>query len=79
MSLDCRRKLLAECSWGKLEHCSCGTVHFTMGPITLRLMPEVIAELGAMFTGASQRLSGHTTHGLGRELDDDAAKPRYLS
>ncbi len=45
MRMDtCRpeRALLAEGSFCKVECCECGTLHVSLGPLTLRLRVEVV-------------------------------------
>lgn len=40
-----QRSPLAEGPFCKLELCACGTVHLSLGPLTLRLRPEVVESL----------------------------------
>lgn len=37
-----QRALLAEGSFCKIERCECGTMHVSLGPLTLRLRVEVV-------------------------------------
>jgi hypothetical protein len=41
----CRRRLLAQREAASLERCSCGTLHLTLGAITLRLTAEACLDL----------------------------------
>lgn len=45
MNADCRRKTLAASAVGRLELCTCGTVHLLVGPVTLRFPTGAIAAL----------------------------------
>ena len=49
MNVACRpeRALLAEGPFCKVESCECGTVHVSLGPMTLRLHPEVVESVWA--------------------------------
>lgn len=44
MDDDCRpqRAMLAEGPFCKVEACGCGTIHVSLGPITLRLRVDVV-------------------------------------
>lgn len=44
MSMSCRpeRALLAQGPFCKVESCECGTVHVSLGPMTLRLHVDVV-------------------------------------
>ncbi len=48
----CSRDILAESSIGSIERCSCGCVHLTLGPLSLRLDEAAIVGLAAMITRA---------------------------
>jgi hypothetical protein len=37
--------LLAEGAFCKIEGCECGTFHVSLGPITLRLRPDVVESI----------------------------------
>lgn len=53
---DCPRSVLAESEHCRLAHCACGIVHLTMGPLTLRLEPEVLEALADTCTRAARAL-----------------------
>lgn len=43
----CRRELLARSETASVERCACGTVHLTIGPLTLRLPPSAVESLAS--------------------------------
>ncbi len=43
--MACQRSLLASGSTCRIEQCACGTLHVTLGPLTLRLEPEAAADV----------------------------------
>ena len=43
----CRRELLARSETASVERCACGTVHLTIGPLTLRLPPSALSSLAS--------------------------------
>lgn len=49
MKNDCRtaRAVLAEGPLCKVEGCACGTVHVSVGQITLRLRPDAVESIWA--------------------------------
>ena len=53
MDLHDTRQLLAENGLGRIERCGCGMIHLTVGALTLRLTPEMIAQLFLLLTGAN--------------------------
>ncbi|HVJ88785.1 MAG TPA: hypothetical protein VM580_03210 [Labilithrix sp.] len=52
-----QRILLAEGPFCKVEHCECGTVHFSLGPITLRLRVDVVESIWVTLGEALMRSS----------------------
>lgn len=53
----CERSPLAACSFGLVEVCSCGSVHLTLGALTLRLQPDALPELARALGEASRELA----------------------
>ena len=49
----CRRATLARNGAGSVQRCTCGTVHLTIGPATLRLPPEAVAALRELLSDAA--------------------------
>lgn len=59
------RSILAERGPFRVVQCECGTVHLTMGAVTLRLQPLACAELVQTLLEAVERLDQRgvgTTH-----------------
>ncbi len=56
---DChpQRKLIAQGSICRVEECSCGVLHVTIGALTIRLHAEVVASVWATLGDAIQHLS----------------------
>jgi hypothetical protein len=59
MNLGCRpaRRLLSRGPVCAIEECSCGTLHVSIGVLTLRLEPEVVASIWETLGDALARLS----------------------
>lgn len=53
---SCQRSTLARNELSSLESCSCGAVHFNLGPLTLRLDPSAVFELAQVFGAAASAL-----------------------
>ena len=49
---SCRRKTLAESPVGRLDLCTCGTVHLAVGPVTMRLPTGAVAALRDLLDAA---------------------------
>lgn len=52
----CARKRLAEGDFVVVEQCSCGSVHLTIGAVTLRLASSAIAEIATTLEQAAREL-----------------------
>lgn len=52
----CARKLLAANEYMLIEQCSCGSVHVTIGAVTLRLASGAIPALAATLADAARAL-----------------------
>jgi hypothetical protein len=50
------RRLIAQNPAASVEVCGCGTVHLTIGPVTLRLQPGALDDLGHAIDEARRRL-----------------------
>jgi hypothetical protein len=55
----CRRRTLAVGDYMLVEQCSCGSVHLTIGAITLRLSSAAIPALAATLGDAARALVLH--------------------
>jgi hypothetical protein len=65
MSSDnCRpeRMLLAEGAFCRIESCECGTFHVSLGPITLRLRPDVVESVWSTLGEALMRFGRAKPH-----------------
>lgn len=58
----CTRKLLAVSSICTVEECDCGTVHLTVGALTLRLEREALRDLQGALASALANLTGSRDH-----------------
>jgi hypothetical protein len=54
----CTRKLLASTPICMVEECDCGTVHLTVGALTLRLEREALRDLQGALASALANLAG---------------------
>ena len=52
----CTHHALAAGECCRVDRCDHGTVHLTLGAMTLRLSPEQLADLAATLEAAAQRL-----------------------
>lgn len=52
----CTRKVLAANDYMVVEQCSCGSVHLTIGAVTLRLASSAIPALAATLGDAARAL-----------------------
>lgn len=52
----CTRRTLATSEGCKVEECDCGTLHLTLGPVTLRLEREAVKDLHGTLASALERL-----------------------
>jgi len=52
----CQRQALAAGDFSTIEICDCGSLHLTIGAVTLRLSPTCLPELVAVVTEANREL-----------------------
>lgn len=64
----CAHRLLAEGRVGRVEGCSHGTVHLTLGALALRLSPAQLADLAGMLGAAVHQLEACAEAGRQRML-----------
>jgi len=53
----CARRALAVGDFAVVEQCTCGAVHVTIGPVTLRLVASAIAQIATTLTEAARGLA----------------------
>ena len=63
-SKSCTRRTLAASDFTRVERCSCGSVHVTIGAVTLRLASSAIPALAATLGDAARALVLQETLGL---------------
>jgi hypothetical protein len=56
---ECMRRVLAAGELAQIEQCSCGSVHVTIGAITLRLAASAIPSLALTLGDAARSLVLH--------------------
>jgi hypothetical protein len=61
-SASCTRKLLAASPICTVEECDCGTVHLSVGALTLRLERDALRELQGVLTTAQANLTDSPAH-----------------
>ncbi|HVG57488.1 MAG TPA: hypothetical protein VNA24_02980 [Hyalangium sp.] len=61
-SARCTRKLLAATPICTVEECECGTVHLSVGALTLRLEREALRDLQGALASALANLTGSPVH-----------------
>jgi hypothetical protein len=68
----CTQKLLlaAEEDFGNVSECDCGTVHVTVGPVSVALSAHALRRLEGLLAAALQRLSSSS--------EDDALSNEHL-
>lgn len=59
----CRRAVVAKGEICQVEQCGCGTLHVSLGAVTLRLAPEVVADAAETLSRAMSTLSAPATSG----------------
>jgi hypothetical protein len=59
----CRRRLLAQREAVSLERCSCGTLHLTLGAITLRLTADACLDLRGLLDEGLKRFAFEAMQG----------------
>jgi hypothetical protein len=57
---ECRRQELARSGFARIELCSCGSVHLTVGAVTLRLCPTALSGLAHVIDDAVHELTQHS-------------------
>lgn len=62
MDRGCHRRLLAHGESCRVEQCSCGTLHVSVGALTLRLEPAVVADTSITLERALLALEGASGH-----------------
>jgi hypothetical protein len=53
-----RRRLAARASFA-VDECNCGSIHLTIGYVTIRLDPNAYSEMAVAIAEAFDRLSAH--------------------
>jgi hypothetical protein len=53
---SCRRQVIVEDGVAKIEHCVCGMIHVSVGPITVRLDPNTFEAVSTSFATAMEKL-----------------------
>lgn len=66
-SSTCFRHLLARSEVASVERCTCGTIHLTIGPLTLRLPPSAVESLASTLL--------ETTRALRQQESERASEP----
>ena len=61
-SARCTRKLLAASPICTVEECDCGTVHLSVGALTLRLEPDALRELQGVLATAQANMRDSSAH-----------------
>lgn len=62
----CSRRVLAQGGPVRVEHCGCGAVHLTIGPMTLRLDRGVTQDLSDSLAAALTQLAYEDARDAGR-------------
>lgn len=63
------RRVLAHGPFCSIEECSCGVLHATFGPFTIRLQPEIAESMWMTLGEAIQRLALEQHRGPLSQLD----------
>lgn len=69
----CARRVLAANDFMQVEQCSCGSVHLTIGAVTLRLQSGAVPALAATFAEAARAMV------LGKALATQGSTSELLS
>jgi hypothetical protein len=72
--MSCHRTLIAEGEVCRVEQCGCGTLHLTLGALTLRLEPAAIADVARTLARALEALR---THGPSARPPNEAPPPPH--
>ena len=62
-----KRILASENDLGKVTECGCGTIHITIGPVSVALNDHAVRRLHALLGTAVQRLSALPDNGNSHE------------
>lgn len=54
MQSSCSRRVLASGDFAQIEECSCGSMHLTIGAVTLRLQPDALPALATVIGNAAR-------------------------
>jgi hypothetical protein len=55
---ECRRETIAKGPGSAVERCTCGSIHLTIGAMTVRLQESDFAHVATTVTKAGARLAG---------------------
>jgi hypothetical protein len=55
---ECRRETIAKGPGSAVERCTCGSIHLTIGAVTVRLQEADFAHIATTVTKAGARLAG---------------------
>jgi hypothetical protein len=66
--MGCARRPLAGSAQCVVEECGCGTIHVTIGSLTLRLCPSTVADISSTLAEAMQRWALAQLGGRGRAV-----------
>lgn len=53
---SCKQEVLSQNNCFQINRCSCGAIHLSIGPMTIRLAPESLPELSAVLLAARAKL-----------------------
>ena len=53
---SCKQETLSQHNCFQISRCSCGALHLSIGPMTIRLAPESMRDLSAVVLAARARL-----------------------
>jgi hypothetical protein len=73
------RRLLVQGSITAVEHCRCGAVYLSVGPVCLRLESSALRELAEVALEANLILSGHRDEVSGGDPTVEQSPPSKLS
>jgi hypothetical protein len=72
------RRLLVQGTFSSVEHCRCGAVYLSVGPVSLRLESSALRELAEVMLEASFILSGES-EGSGGDPTVEQSPPSKLN
>jgi hypothetical protein len=72
------RRLLVQGAFSTVEHCRCGAVYLSIGPVSLRLETSALRELAEVILEASFILSGES-EGSGGDPMVETSPPSKLN